>query len=111
MLMPSFNELLDAFNEAERLRARLAETESLRARLAETERKLANVQSHYSRLKRMYATLKGKTKNPAKMKTHIINLLESGMDDLHAVAERVGCTYGYAKNVSMGYRRLTENGR
>ena len=100
MLMPSFNELLDAFNEAERLRARLAES----------ERKLANVQSHYSRLKAMYAKLKGETKKPTRMQAQVISLLESGVTDLHIITERVGCTYGYVKNISMHYRRLT-NGR
>ena len=100
MLMPSFNERLGAFNEAERLRPKLTET----------QRKQAKVQSHYSRLKAMYATLKGETKKPTKMQAQVISLLESGVTDLHIITERVGCTYGYVKNISMHYRRLT-NGR
>lgn len=99
--MPSFAEMLDAFNRANRLDAELRET----------RRQLANVQSHYSRLKSMYATLKGETKKRTKMQTMIINAYESGVTDYHVIVERVGCTYGYAKNVLSHYKQAVKNDR
>ena len=92
--MPTYAEMIDAYHRAN----------ELQKQLDETRRELANVRSHYSRLKRMYADLKGeKPRNTMQIK--IIHLVEKGVDDYHAIATRAGCSYGYVRNVIMDYKR------
>ena len=92
--MPTYAELIDAYHRANRLQKELDKTRE----------QLANVSSHYSRLKRMYAELKGERKQPT-VQLQIIELAESGVVEYPAIAKRLRCSYGYVRQVMMEYRR------